>query len=340
MDDASAERAVPMVDPGSLTQPRLLAELAAGATVSGSALAARFGISRTAVWKLIGQLRSHGLAVAAQAGGGYRLDAPLDLLDARHIRRDMGAAMRDRLGGLDVHWQIDSTSSELLRRAAGGAPDRSACAAEIQTHGRGRRGRAWRMPLGAGVALSLLKRFEGGMASLAGLSLVAGIAVVQALGDCGVAEVGLKWPNDLLARGRKLGGVLVELGGDALGACHAVIGIGINVRLPAAVAIDQPWIDLAALAPAGPPSRNRIAAGLLERLADALDRFECHGFAPFAPEYAAHDALRGKAVDVLRADGAQHGVALGVDARGALRVRFAAGERSVDSGEVSVRSAR
>ena len=316
---------------------RLLAQLDAGAAVSGSELAARLGVSRAAVWKQVEQLRAAGLDIEAQAGNGYRLAAPLDLLDADAIRAALTPATRQRLADLDVAWQIDSTSSELLRRAASGARDRSVCLAERQSAGRGRRGRAWQMPLGGGLALSMFRRFDGAMASLAGLSLVAGLAAVDALARCGVDGVGLKWPNDLVAREAKLGGILVELGGDALGPCHAVIGVGINLRLgAAAAAIDQRVVDIAALAPV--PSRNTLAARLVEALDDSIDTFVRDGFAAFAERYAHCDVLRGREVDVLRANGKERGIARGVDARGALRVAFADGERSVDSGEVSVRA--
>ncbi|NCT68545.1 MAG: biotin--[acetyl-CoA-carboxylase] ligase [Rhodanobacteraceae bacterium] len=317
----------------------LLAALAAAPAISGSELAARLGVTRAAVWKQVERLRALGLGISAQAGRGYRLDAPLDLLDADAIAAGLSVAAHARLGALAVHWQLDSTNSALLRAAATDPRDGLACLAELQSAGRGRRGRAWRLPLGGGIALSLLKRFDGGMAALAGLSLVVGIAAVQALADCGIGEIGLKWPNDLVARGRKLGGILVELGGDALGPCHAVIGLGLNVRLDAraGASIDQPWIDLATLADGAPPSRNRLAAALLERLLDALERFARDGFGAFADAWAQHDVLAGRRVQVLRADGAREGVAAGVDARGALRVVFADGERAVDSGEVSVR---
>src|SRR5690606_19224828 len=197
-----------------------------------------------------------------------------------------------------------------------------------QSGGRGRRGRAWRMPLGGGLALSLLKRFDRGMAALSGLSLMAGIATCEALADAGIDAVGLKWPNDLIAEEAKLGGILVELGGDALGPCHAVIGIGLNLRLgdDAIAAIDQPCTDLARFAGAV-PSRNALAALLLARLVPALERFDREGFAPFAPAFEALDTLRGRDVQVIRAGDADggDGIAQGVDARGALRVRFADG---------------
>lgn len=322
------------------TAPALLAELTADRAISGSELAARLGVSRAAVWKQVERLRELGLHVDAQAGSGYRLDAPIERLDAAQIKAALSPAQRRRLGDLAVHWQLDSTSSELSRHAVADPRDYQVCLAEVQTQGRGRRGRSWRMPLGGGIALSLLKRFDAGMAPLAGLSLVVGLAVRRALDDCGIREVGLKWPNDLVAGDRKLAGILVELGGDAIGPCHAVIGIGINSRLDAGTiaAIGQPAIDLAGLAGAAAPARNRVVACLIARLIDVLDEFTAAGFAAFADEYARHDALQGRRVRVLRGGAEEEGIARGVDARGALRIAFADGERSIDSGEISIRA--
>ena len=307
--------------------------------MSGSELANRLGVTRAAVWKQVERLRAVGVEIEARAGSGYRLAAPLELLDAALLRAALAPATQARLGDLAVHWQIDSTSSELLRRADHDARDRLVCLAERQSAGRGRRGRAWQMPLGGGIAMSVLKRFESPMASLAGLSLAVGVAAVEALAACAIDGIGLKWPNDLVARGAKLGGILVELGGDALGPCHAVIGLGLNVRLGASAGeIDQACIDLAALAPVA--SRVQVAARLIDHLLDTLGRFAAHGFGAFADAYARHDALRGHEVEVLQGECRRRGIACGTDVRGALRIAFAAGEEVVDSGEVSLRVRR
>ena len=322
----------------SIEPAALLAQLSATHSVSGSELAQRLGVTRAAVWKHVEALRALGAPIEAQAGAGYRLAWPLQMLDPSLIRAELDPLLRRRLGGIDVHWQIDSTNSAMLRAAAAGAPDLCVCLAETQTAGRGRRGRRWQSPLGGNVYFSLLRRFSQGMGALAGLSLVAGIALVEALGDCGVRGLGLKWPNDVLADNRKLAGILVELGGEFLGPCHAVIGIGINVRLPADAAIGQPHIDLAELRAGAPPSRNRLVAQLLTRLTEALDRFAAHGFAAFTDSYARHDLLAGLAVRVLGADGPRDGVAAGVDERGALLVHHGHAMMRYDSAEVTVRT--
>lgn len=327
----------------SIDPRTLLATLSADTAVSGSALAARLGVTRAAVWKQIEALRALGAPIEAAAGCGYRLAFPLELLDAARIGAELDAATRARLRAIDVHWQIDSTNSELSRRAGDGegAHELDVCLAETQSAGRGRRGRAWQSPLGGNLYFSLLRRFEQGMGTLSGLSLAVGVAVIEALTDCGVPEVGLKWPNDVLAQGRKLAGILVELGGEFLGPCHAVIGIGINLRLPAPARarIDQPTIDLATLLGGELPSRNRLAGRLLVRLIAALDRFAAQGFGVFHADYAHHDLLAGRAIRVLAAGEEHGGVAAGIDARGALILRRGKALTHYDSAEVSVRGA-
>jgi BirA family biotin operon repressor/biotin-[acetyl-CoA-carboxylase] ligase len=317
----------------------VLSALSAQHAVSGSTLARRLGVTRAAVWKQIEALRALGAPIQALSGRGYLLAWPFEPLDESAIRAGLDSTLRKRLRSVNVHWQIDSTSSALLQRAAHGAPDLSVCVSEMQSAGRGRRGREWVSPLGGNVYFSLLKRFDAGMGALAGLSLVAGVALVQALADCGVTRVGLKWPNDVLADGRKLAGILVELGGEFLGPCHAVIGIGINLRLPQAIKVGQPSIDLASLCGGSAPSRNGLIAHLLTRLAAALDGFEREGFAPFRREFARHDLLAERSVRVQTPNGVREGVAEGVDDRGALCVRHAGVSSVYESAEVSVRGA-
>jgi len=317
----------------------LVAALADGRGWSGSELARRFGVTRAAVWKRLDELRAAGLPLRAVAGRGYRLELPLELLDAAAIQAALPPALQARYGDVAVHWEIDSTSSELLRTAAARG-DLAVCLAEQQSAGRGRRGRQWQSPPLCNVYLSVLKRFARGMGSLAGLSLAVGVAVAQALERCGAPSLALKWPNDVLAGEGKLAGILVELGGEFLGPCHAVIGIGVNVYLPAAVraAIGQPAADLAAIC-APLPSRNRVVAALLTELAEVLDRFDASGFAGLREAFVQRDCLFGQALDLSDANGRQRGTGAGVDARGALLLRQGDTIASFDSAEVTVRRA-
>lgn len=315
----------------------LLERLAAGA-VSGDRLAAELGLTRAAVWKRIDALRQAGIDIHAQPGRGYALARPLDLLDAGAIRRALPADARGHLAGLDVEWQLASTNSALLAQLSPASGAR-VLLAERQTGGRGRLGRVWASPLAANLYLSVDRQFAGGLARLAGLSLVAGIASAEALRDATGLDIRLKWPNDLWLDGRKLGGLLVEGGGEHGGPVRAVIGLGVNVRMPEGVGrdIDQPWIDLARRIE--PPSRNRLAAAVLAAWLPALDDFDREGLAMFLPRWAALDALAGRRIHVLHGGERREAEALGIAPDGGLRVRDAGGERVVHSGEVSVRPA-
>ncbi|HEY9133678.1 MAG TPA: biotin--[acetyl-CoA-carboxylase] ligase [Dyella sp.] len=316
----------------------VLAALAPGDAVSGATLAERAGVTRAAIWKQIEILRSKGVPIEARGAAGYRLPWPLQMLDVATIRSFLPPAIAQRLGGLDVHWELDSTSTELQRRS-GEAPDLSVVLAETQSAGRGRRGRSWLSPPGLNLYLSCLKRFDGGFVALQGLSLALGVIVLRALESLDIVGVGLKWPNDLLAAQGKLGGILVELSGEYQGPCAAVIGIGLNLRLTEALReqAGQPSQDMASLHGGVPPDRNAVAAALIQALAEGLETFEREGFAGFAEAYRRHDLLLGKALRLTGAAGELEGIGAGVDLGGALLLETGEGLRRIDSADVSVR---
>lgn len=320
------------------SEARLLSLLAAG-PCSSEALAREFGLTRGGVWKRVQSLRAAGVDVIAERGRGYRLAAPLQLLDAGEIGRHLSPVTQAQLAGLEVEWTVESTNAELLSRPPP-AHGTVVLLAERQRAGRGRRGRPWVSPLAANLYLSLSRCFDAPVARLGGLSLAVGVAVAEALAECGVAEVGLKWPNDLHLNCRKLGGVLIELGGELGGPLHAVVGIGVNVRMPAAAHgdIDQPWTDLAAAG--APTDRNRLVATLLRHLLDALAVFDAQGLGPFRERYAGFDRLAGEEVVVLAQGRRRFGTALGIHPDGGLRVDFhEGGGQVVHAGEVSLRLA-
>jgi BirA family biotin operon repressor/biotin-[acetyl-CoA-carboxylase] ligase len=253
--------------------------------------------------------------------------------EAIAIRAALAPDLARRLGALECIAAIDSTNAELLRRGAA-QPDHAVLIADAQTHGRGRRGREWRSPPGANLYLSLFRCLRTAPRALGGLSLAVGIVAAEALHALGAHEVRLKWPNDLLARGRKLGGVLVELAPEA-----AVIGIGINLAMPPAhgAAIEQPWIDLQTLGMQ--PTRAQVAAAVLSRLLPALDAFERDGLAPFRARWDALDAFAGAALRLQSGHEFIDGTSLGLADDGGLRVACAQGERVFHSADVSLRPA-
>jgi BirA family biotin operon repressor/biotin-[acetyl-CoA-carboxylase] ligase len=235
--------------------------------------------------------------------------------------------------------RIGSTNTLLVQRAAAGAADRTVIAAEWQTDGRGRRGRVWHALPGAALTFSLLWRFEQGAGLLAGLSLAVGVAVTRVLAQFGVRDAGLKWPNDVLWRGRKLAGILIEVQGDMLGPSAAVIGIGLNCRVPAALLdrIDQPAADIAG-ASGTAPERNRLLASLLMELDRVLTVFARDGFAPLREEWQRCHVYQDKPVKIALPDGGiVNGMAEGVAENGALLLATQSGQLRFHSGEVSLR---
>lgn len=313
----------------------LLRHLSDGRVHSGVALATGFGVSRATVSNLLGQARAMGLAVHAVRGVGYRLpDAPV-WLDAEAVRH----ALAPEAAGLvlQVRDCVDSTNRRLMADA--GAAHGQVLVTEWQPEGRGRRGRRWQAPLGSGLTFSLSWRFETGLQTLQGLSLAVGVALARALRGLGV-PVSLKWPNDLVARGRKLGGVLIEAEGDMDGTARVVIGVGLDVRLPAAFAatLGQPVTDLVQLG--GTADRNRVLAACLSALHSGLAAFGREGFAAVRADWQALDAHAGRAVRLQLPDGgAVDGRACGVDETGALCLAVPGqGVQRFGAGEVSLRT--
>ncbi|MEK7876610.1 MAG: biotin--[acetyl-CoA-carboxylase] ligase [Pseudomonadota bacterium] len=316
---------------------KTLSLLAAGEFRSGQDLAETLGVSRGAIWYALRGVDELGIDIHKVRGRGYRLAQPLSLLDHGEILRELGSHASRFV--LDVLDSTESTNSSLLARAASAATG-SVIAAEWQTHGRGRRGRPWHSMPGAALTFSLLWRFQQGAGFLSGLSLAVGVAVCRALAALGVGEAGLKWPNDVLWRGRKLAGILIEMQGDMLGPSAAVIGIGLNCRLPGALRdrIDQPVADLAA-ACGGAPDRNRVLALLLIELARVLDEFGRSGFALLRDEWQCRHVWQGKAVRIALPDGAEvSGTADGVADDGTFLITTNTGQRRFHSGDVSVRA--
>jgi len=324
------------------THLRVIRRLAAGELHSGEELAQALGISRAAVWKAVHKAGEVlGLEVRSVRGRGYRLAAPLELLDSERILAAIPQQGRRRIKRLELYDDIDSTNSHLMREAQQGAPSGTLCLAERQRAGRGRRGRTWVSPFGANIYLSLLWRYPFGPAAFSGLSLAAGAAVAGVLEAEGVPDIGLKWPNDVLWRHRKLAGLLLEVAGEAQGPSLVVVGLGLNTHLRGAQAaeIDQPWADLGSVSGLGAVSRNQLAARLAERLTEVMAHYGADGLAPFLPEWERFDRYRGEPVEVRLADRTFTGIHAGVTPQGALRLDRNGTIQTFQAGEVSLRAA-
>lgn len=319
----------------------LLPMLADGEFRSGQDLADALGVSRTAVWKQLNKLGELGVTVESVKGKGYRIPGGLELLNQETVLQALQPQARALLGELQILPEIDSTNAEVMRRIEQGASSGLACTAEQQSAGRGRRGRSWVSPFARNIYLSLMWEFSQGAAALEGLSLAVGVAVSRALQRLSMDSVQLKWPNDILYEGDKLGGILLEMAGDASGVCQVVIGVGLNVAMPqgAGKDIDQSWTDLSRVAGGNTPSRNALLAALLDELLPLAAGFEKEGFAPWQQPWMELDAFAGEDVVLHSGEHRQAGICRGVDSRGALRLETTVGEQLIYGGEISLRRA-
>lgn len=310
----------------------LLALLQDGKFHSGQAIGRALGVSRSAVWKQLQHVQvEFGIPIQSVRGRGYRLEAALSALDPARIS-SAGVSWP-----IYVHERIDSTNSEALRRIAVGLRAPFLVLAELQTNGRGRRGRDWLSPYGQNVYCSLVWRVEGGLGHLDGLSLVVGLAVLRALRGFGLVGGGLKWPNDILADGRKIAGVLLELVGDPTDVCHVVIGVGVNANMHMdGGKINQPWTslrtELGVLI-----DRSALVAAIALQLDDVLVRHRRDGFAELRREWETAHLWQGCMVELSTAQRGVVGKVLGVDRTGALRLCVDGEECVFSGGEISLR---
>ena len=312
--------------------------LSDGKIHSGEALAAGSGISRARVSQLLKEADAAGLSLERTPGRGYRLHDALPFLERGAIIAALGK--RAEALTIEVADCLDSTNSELTRRAGRDDIHRHLLVAEWQTAGRGRRGRGWTAVLGGSLTFSLGWRFLQGAGHLSALPLAVGVALARALEGAGFSGVELKWPNDLICGDAKLGGILVELSGDALGPSLAIVGVGLNIHLPASCKRDigQPATDLTTIGGRRPIDRNALLARFVAELVTVLERYADAGFAPLRAAWQRRHAYQEKPVQVLLPDGARvRGRVVGIDAAGALVLDSGGRRLHFVSGEVSLR---
>jgi BirA family transcriptional regulator, biotin operon repressor / biotin---[acetyl-CoA-carboxylase] ligase len=326
---------------------RLLQLLSDGAFHSGEKLAKRLRISRGGIWKIISALRDLGIEIQSVPRQGYRLPRTVDLYDKAAIHEAASAKARGALARTDVLLTVDSTNRFVVDLAEPlAAGHAQLCVAELQNAGRGRRGRSWIAPFGSGICMSVGWQFEEAPPTFSALSLAVGVAVVNALRGFGAADVGLKWPNDVLWKSRKLGGILVEMRGESAGPARVVIGIGINMRMPASVRLSLAEQQAAVIADVHEilrertPNRNTLVGAVMSELVATLNTFAKEGFAPFHSQWLQLDSLASAPVKVINGNQTTLGVARGVDVDGTLLVDVNGETRRFVSGEVSLRAAR
>lgn len=287
----------------------------------------------------VGGLAPEDRAALVEAGVGVRAGTArvgddIEFLSAESLRRAVAAETLQWISRLEVRPSIGSTNAELVARGVSESVDGAVLAAEVQTAGRGRRGRTWLSPFGRNLAVSAGMAVARPAVEIGALGLAIGLAVRDALGGIGVPGVELKWPNDVLVEGRKVAGILIEL--VRTSPVEVVIGIGINVGCGAAVAsrVDQTVADVAETVP--DVSRNALLAHLLDRVLARTRAFEAGGFAPMRAQWQRAHRYHGRTVTVVTPTERVTGVA-GVADSGALLLAVDGVEREFTGGEVTVR---
>jgi BirA family biotin operon repressor/biotin-[acetyl-CoA-carboxylase] ligase len=328
---------------GVTLREQLIHLLADGEFHSGARLAARLGVSRTAVWKVLHGISELGLEVHSVPKRGYRLSQAIETLSHTRIETKLSTDSLSRVRKLEVLAEIESTNSRLFAVSDLPTGRADVCIAEFQSAGRGRRGRNWTAPYGGGLCLSLNWQFPESPRQIGALSLATGVGVLRALREQGVGGIGLKWPNDILCGGRKLGGILIELRAETAGPAYVVLGIGLNFHLSkqaqrAIQASGVAAVDLAEIGALATTGRNMLAAAIVNRLLDVLVEFQQQGFRTFMSEWRDADALSGEPIRVLLGEQTQRGIARGIDADGALMLETPSGLVRFVSGEISVRA--
>ncbi|MBI1952550.1 MAG: biotin--[acetyl-CoA-carboxylase] ligase [Candidatus Omnitrophica bacterium] len=304
-----------------------------GEHVSGEDLSRMLGVSRTAVWKDIQRLKTEGYQILSRPHSGYQLVGIPDRLTAQELSWNLHVK---RIGKrLHAYGITDSTMEIAHRLAGGGEPEGSVVAAEGQSKGRGRLGRSWVSPKGKGIYLSVILRPSLQLSQVSLVTLLAAVALAQSV----QAETGLtpeiKWPNDLMIRGRKAGGILTELNAELNQVHYLVVGIGINVNTPRS-ALPAHATSLAEEMD-GPCDRLALARSLLVHLDRLYDKFLKGDTGEMLEAWRGFAGFLGKRIRVAAQGRVVDGQAVDVDATGALLVRTDTGiVEAVSAGEVLV----
>ena len=317
---------------------KLLEIISNGNVYSGQDLAASLNVSRTAVWKSIKHLETLGLEIRAIRGKGYQLREKFEFLSKEEISRMMTLQSKKSCKDIGVVFKTNSTNLYLLNQLDYEAIHGSVVFAEYQSKGRGRRNKRWISPIGSGICFSVGWRFEVMPISLGLLSLYMGIAVARSLNSLKIKEVGLKWPNDIITTGHKIGGILLDIRGESTGPLDVIVGVGINYELPKyrLISVDQPIIDVCSVSKKS-FSRNMIAASLLSNVLEILHDLQTGANLNLLNEWRQFDYYIGKEATLILPNEKITGILKGVDEQGSLLMLVDGKLLSYRSGEVSLR---
>lgn len=309
-----------------------------GDYVSGQELCEQMGVSRTAVWKVIGQLKDEGYEIEAVRNRGYRIKSVPDSLEASEVK----SRLHTHLIGQEVYFskEIDSTNTWLRRLEGEGCREGAVTLADTQTKGKGRRGRVWQTPEGTSIPVSILLKPDFPPEKASMLTLVMGLSVAQAIKSvCGL-QTGIKWPNDVVVSGKKICGILTEMNAQMDYIEYVIVGVGINANM---TEFSEELADKATSLRnelGHPVNRADIVAAVLEAFEKNYDYFlETLDLSGMQEEYNRILLNKDEQVRVLQPGAEYKGMALGIDEKGNLLVQREDDGRieQVYAGEVSVR---
>lgn len=305
--------------------------------LSGQELCDSFGVSRTAVWKVVKQLQSEGYQIEAVRNKGYRLTAIADVMTEAELKTRMDESWLGK--NLEYHEEIDSTNTRAKRLADGGAPDGTLVIADSQYAGKGRRGRSWNAPKGVGIWMSLLLRPRIAPSSASMLTLVAALAVAKGIQNVTGLKTEIKWPNDIVIAGKKVCGILTEMSAELEDIHYVVVGIGINVNMEQFPDEIKETATSLYLQSEKLVNRSQVIAAVMQEFEGYYENFLASGdLSGLLSEYEERLANKNKDVSVLAVTGTYEGTCLGIDKTGELLVKRIDGTiQHVVSGEVSVR---
>lgn len=315
---------------------KLVQILSDGDYHTGSNLGNALGISRSAVWKIIGQLQDFGIPIDKHKAKGYRLPHRLSLLSEATIRQQLSEFLNHQFE-FTLYSITDSTNARLKATSCAPNDKVDVLLAEQQTQGRGRFNRHWHSPFGSNIYLSSRWTFAKDVSQLSGLSLIVSLAIAKALKNYCAQDFKIKWPNDILHQGQKLAGALIEITAESNGLATLIIGIGLNANMTECPHdMGQDWTSLQRITKTY-HDRNQIIAQILEQLYHYLQTFTHNSFENYIKEWQSFDYLYGQKICLHHHQNTYQGVAKGINQHGNLLIELPNGNiKAFSSGDTTL----
>ena len=307
---------------------------------SGQELANQLNVTRATIHNCISRIEALGIKIERIHGLGYRLEQPLDLLSKDQIVDKLSEDIQSKAETIECLQEVNSTNHYAGELDLPKAGNFSVVLAEMQTAGKGRRGREWVSPYAANIYLSLVWSLQKPLHIAGMLSPYLAMRLAQMLKQAGVSTVGVKWPNDIYCDDKKLAGILIECKGEINGLCKIIVGVGVNVSMTRYenISIEQSWTDIDTQAPNLNQTRNALASMLITTIVQGIETFEQNKINNFAQEWSQWDVMKDKNIIVQSESSVQSGIARGISEDGNLLLETPAGEiEKIIMGEVSLR---